>query len=137
MRRAALRRDGGYDAPMARFEIRVRSRFEAAHHLTAYRGSPEPVHGHSWKVEACVVCEELNDEGYGVDFVALKAALDELAGRFDGGDVNRVPPFDTLSPTAEHLARWFHEELSSRLVDVALSAVTIWEAPGCSVTYRA
>ncbi|MFP3940407.1 MAG: 6-carboxytetrahydropterin synthase, partial [Thermoanaerobaculia bacterium] len=29
--------------------LRVRHRFEAAHHLTSYKGSPEPVHGHSWR----------------------------------------------------------------------------------------
>ena len=121
---------------MALYEIRARSRFEAAHHLTSYRGSPEPVHGHSWEVEACVECEQLNEEGFGVDFVLLKDRLDELAQRLDGGDLNRIPPFDLRSPTTENLARWFWEELTAALGTVAVAALTVWEAPGCSVTYR-
>ena len=121
---------------MAQYEIRVRSRFEAAHHLTSYLGSPEPVHGHSWVVEACVACDELNEEGFGVDFVELQRRLDELAQRFDGGDVNTVPPFDEISPTTENLARWFHQQLTQRLAEVLVESVTLWEAPGFSVTYR-
>ncbi len=35
---------------MARCTLEVASRFEAAHHLRSYRGAPEPVHGHSWRV---------------------------------------------------------------------------------------
>ena len=121
---------------MAVFEIRAQARFEAAHHLTSYRGAPEPVHGHSWLVEACVVCEQLNSEGFGVDFVELQALLEGLAARFHGGDINTVPPFDELSPTTESLARWFCEELTSALCAAQVDSVTLWEAPGCSVTYR-
>jgi len=121
---------------MALYEIRAQARFEAAHHLTAYRGSPEPTHGHSWVVEACVTCDELNDEGFGVDFVELESRLGELAGRFDGGDINAVSPFDEISPTTENLARWFHTELAAILGPVEVDSITLWEAPGCSVTYR-
>ena len=34
------------------YTLRVGARFEAAHHLTSYKGVPEPAHGHSWRVEA-------------------------------------------------------------------------------------
>ena len=52
--------------------LRVRESFEAAHHLTSYRGRPEPVHGHSCKVEALLEAEALDDEGIGFDFVELR-----------------------------------------------------------------
>ncbi|MGZ7078042.1 MAG: 6-carboxytetrahydropterin synthase, partial [Thermoanaerobaculia bacterium] len=32
--------------------MRVEARFEAAHFLREYRGISEPLHGHSYKVEA-------------------------------------------------------------------------------------
>ena len=121
---------------MPSYEIRVSAPFEAAHHLTAYRGEPEAVHGHSWEVEACVVCAELNEEEYGVDFLELQGHLQDLASRLHHRDINAVPPFDTMSPTAENLARWFWEQMTAAMPSVAFGAVTVREAPGCSVTYR-
>lgn len=116
--------------------LRVRTRFEAAHHLTSYRGRPEPVHGHSWQVEAALAAEALDDEGIAFDFVAVKRALDELAARFDHRDVNAVPPFDELSPTTERIAEWFHRQLAERLPGSGLVEVTVWEGADASATYR-
>lgn len=121
---------------MPSFLLRVRTRFEAAHHLTSYHGRPEPNHGHSWTVEAVLEAAGLDDEGMAYDFVAVKGALDELAGRFHHGDVNAVPPFDEISPTTEHIAAWFHRELNRRLEGVDLVEVTVWEGPDASATYR-
>lgn len=120
---------------MPTYEICVESRFEAAHHLTSYRGAPEPVHGHSWRVEVHLICSELTDEGFGVDFVEIKQALDQLVAAFDHGDINSVPPFDEISPTAEHLARWIYDEMSRKL-NRPIDGVNVQEAPGCSVMYR-
>ena len=122
---------------MPRYSLRVRGRFEAAHHLTSYRGAPEPVHGHSWQVEAVLITGRLDAEGMGFDFVQIKGALDELTGRFHHRHINEVPPFDRRTPTTEHLAEWFHEELSNRLPGAPIAAVTVWEGPDCSATYEA
>lgn len=116
--------------------LRVREGFEAAHHLTSYKGSPEPVHGHSWTVEAALEAADLDSEGMGFDFVEVRRALRELAVRFDHRHVNEVPPFDRTSPTTERLALWFFEELAARLPEARLAEVTVWEGPGCSATYR-
>jgi 6-pyruvoyltetrahydropterin/6-carboxytetrahydropterin synthase len=120
------------------FLVRVRARFEAAHHLTSYRGSPEPVHGHSWQVEAALTAAALDGEGMAADFVAAQAALNELAAALDHRDLNAVPPFDRASPTAERVALWFFDRLSERLAGgpATLAEVTVWESSGCSVTYR-
>jgi 6-pyruvoyltetrahydropterin/6-carboxytetrahydropterin synthase len=118
----------------------VRDRFEAAHHLTSYRGAPEPVHGHSWQVEAALATEALDAEGMGFDFVAVRAALRELTSRFDHRDINAVPPFDAVSPTAERLAAWFYERLAAGLgggpAGARLVEVTVWEGADASATYR-
>lgn len=121
---------------MPSYLLRVRARFEAAHHLTSYRGAPEPSHGHSWRVEAALVAEELDDEGMGFDFVAVRRSLDELAAAFDHRDINTVPPFDRLSPTTERLAGWFYERLAERLPEARIAAVTVWEGPDASATYQ-
>jgi 6-pyruvoyltetrahydropterin/6-carboxytetrahydropterin synthase len=118
------------------YVLRVVARFEAAHHLTSYKGRPEPNHGHSWRVEAVLSAAELDGEGMAFDFVEVKTALQELAARFDHGDVNTVPPFDAVSPTTERIAAWFFDRLAERLPAAPLAEVTVWEGPDCSATYR-
>lgn len=121
---------------MPTWTLRVREGFEAAHALRSYKGQPEPVHGHSWQVEAVIEAEELDAEGMGFDFVEVREHLRYLAARFDHGDINATPPFDELTPTTENLARYFFEELRRRLPDSGLVAATVWEGPHCSATYR-
>ena len=118
------------------YTLRVVARFEAAHHLTSYQGRPEPVHGHSWRVEAVLETGGLDAEGMAYDFVAVQGALRELAAQLDHRDVNTVPPFDRASPTTERIAGWFFEQLGARLPGAPLAAVTLWEGPDCSATYR-
>lgn len=124
--------------PPTTYVVRVRTRFEAAHHLTSYRGAVEPVHGHSWQVEAALAAGELDGEGMACDFVEVQAALRELAASLDHRDLNDVPPFDRLSPTTERIAAWFFARLRERLAaaPAALIEVTVWEGPDCSATYR-
>lgn len=121
---------------MARWTLEVSSRFEAAHWLRSYRGAPEPVHGHSWRVVARLEADRLDDDGIAYDFVAVRRALDELSGRFHHGEINRVPPFDVESPSTERIAAWFYDELARRLPAAPLAAVTLFEGADCSATYR-
>jgi 6-pyruvoyltetrahydropterin/6-carboxytetrahydropterin synthase len=121
---------------MASYRLRVIARFEAAHHLTSYKGKPEPTHGHSWRVEAVLETAGLDAEGMAYDFVEVQGALRGLAARLDHQDVNTVPPFDRTSPTTERIAAWFFEGLAERLPGAPLAEVTLWEGPDCSATYR-
>jgi 6-pyruvoyltetrahydropterin/6-carboxytetrahydropterin synthase len=124
-----------HDVPSPLYVLKVRDRFEAAHHLRSYQGRPEAVHGHSWQVEVRLEAPELDKEGMGFDFVAVRDALGEALRPFHHADINTVPPFDTLSPTTEHLARFFYEELSRRLPGAPIVSVTVWEGPDCSASY--
>jgi len=123
---------------MPSYEVRVQARFEAAHHLTSYEGRPEPVHGHSWLVQATVAANRLDDEGMAFDFIRLKRSLGELADRLHHRDLNTVPPFDRTTPTSENLAAWFFRELAESIGGerARLHSVTVWEGPDCSATYR-
>lgn len=121
---------------MASYVLRVRAGFEAAHHLTSYKGAVEPGHGHSWQVEASLATRELDAEGMAFDFVEVRNALGELAARLDHRDINTVPPFDRTSPTTERLAAWFFAGLQERLPAAPLAEVTVWEGPFCSATFR-
>jgi 6-pyruvoyltetrahydropterin/6-carboxytetrahydropterin synthase len=123
----------------SKYSVRVEARFEAAHFLRAYRGISEPLHGHSYKVEADLAARGggLDQDAIAVDFVSAKKKLEVLAKKLDYGCINDVPPFTEVNPSAENIAEWFARELQSAVEDenAVVTAVTVWEGPVNSVTY--
>src|SRR5512146_998100 len=122
------------------FTVRVEARFEAAHYLREYRGISEPLHGHSYKVEAELAARGGGVDGaaIAVDFISAKRKLEALAKRLDYGCINDVPPFTEVNPSAENIAEWFCRELGAAVADenALVTAVTIWEGPVNSVTFK-
>ena len=122
------------------FTVRVSARFEAAHFLREYRGISEPLHGHSYKVEADLAARAggVDSDAIAVDFVSARRKLETLAKTLDYGCINDVPPFDRINPSAENIAEWFARELGAAVAseDAVVRAVTIWEGPVNSVTFR-
>jgi 6-pyruvoyltetrahydropterin/6-carboxytetrahydropterin synthase len=127
-------------APRGSFSVRVEARFEAAHYLREYRGISEPLHGHSYKVEAELAARGggVDGDAIAVDFVSAKRKLEALARKLDYGCINDVAPFTEINPSAENIASWFHRELSAAVADenAIVTAVTIWEGPVNSVTFQ-
>ena len=121
------------------FKVRVEARFEAAHFLREYRGITEPLHGHSYKVEADLAARGggVDSDAIAVDFVSAKRKLEVLAKKLDYGCINDVAPFDEINPSAENIAEWFARELQSAVADenALVTSVTIWEGPVNSVTF--
>ncbi len=121
------------------YRVTVSARFEAAHNLIDYEGGPEPLHGHSYKVEIVLEVDKLQRHDLAVDFIAAKQALDGIAKEFDYTYINDHPAFAGRNTSAENLARYFTERLeasgaigSSRVVEVI-----VWEGPENRATYRA
>jgi 6-pyruvoyltetrahydropterin/6-carboxytetrahydropterin synthase len=129
-----------FGAAAGEFVVRVEARFEAAHYLREYRGISEPLHGHSYKVEADLAGRGggVDADAIAVDFVSARRKLETLAKRLDYGCINDVAPFTDVNPSAENIARWFHRELSAAVAgeNAVVRAVTIWEGPVNSVTFR-
>lgn len=121
------------------FTVRVEARFEAAHYLREYRGISEPLHGHSYRVEAQLAARSggVDSDAIAVDFVAARRELELLAKRLDYGCINDVPPFTDINPSAENIASWFHRELTAAIAkeNAVVTAVTVWEGPVNSVTF--
>jgi 6-pyruvoyltetrahydropterin/6-carboxytetrahydropterin synthase len=124
----------------AEFTVRVEARFESAHYLREYRGISEPLHGHSYKVEADLAARGggIDRDAIAVDFVSAKRKLEQLAKKLDYGCINDIPPFTEINPSAENIAEWFARELQTAVDDenAVVIAVTIWEGPVNSVTYK-
>jgi len=120
------------------FEISVDYSFAAGHALRGYKGKCEHVHGHNYKVCVTVAGEQLNSIGLLMDFVDLRGALKAIAERLDHRFMNDLPPFDTLNPSAENLAKFFCESLEPEVQKHGLrvESITVWETDTTSATYR-
>jgi 6-pyruvoyltetrahydropterin/6-carboxytetrahydropterin synthase len=120
------------------YRVTVEARFEAAHNLIDYVGGPEPLHGHSYKVEAVLESEKLQQYDLAVDFVAVKKALEAIAKEFDYGYINDHRDFRGRNTSAENIARYFVERLESSgaLGWARVTEVTLWEGPENRATYR-
>lgn len=120
------------------YRVTVEARFEAAHFLIHYRGQPEPLHGHSYRVDAVVEADGLDTDDLAVDFVAARGALEALAKEFDYRNANDHPAFAGRNTSAENLAAYFGEKLgaSGALGAARVAEVTVWEGPVNRATWK-
>jgi len=120
-----------------RYRTKIVTEFAAAHLLRGYPGICSRLHGHNWKVDVVVVATELDEIGMGMDFRDIKAATNELIGALDHRNLNDIPPFDEINPTAENVSAYIYKGLSDKLDNerVHIDSVTIWETDRACVTY--
>jgi 6-pyruvoyltetrahydropterin/6-carboxytetrahydropterin synthase len=122
------------------FEVSVEQSFAAGHALRNYKGACENVHGHNFKIQVTIEGQELDQTGMLVDFLDVKQSMREVIARLDHRFLNDVPPFDVKNPSAENIAEYFYEELTSGLVSnpvpVRVREVKVWETDIQSATYR-
>src|SRR4051794_38754804 len=86
------------------FEITVTRHFSAAHRLRLYDGSIEPLHGHNWQVAVTVTAPQLDSIGVVVDFHLLERLADDIISPMHNNNLNDLPPFSTINPSAENVA---------------------------------
>jgi 6-pyruvoyltetrahydropterin/6-carboxytetrahydropterin synthase len=119
------------------YDVTVKTGFAAAHQLRLYDGKYENLHGHNWTAQVTVEADELDPIGVGIDFVKLKAMIEKNLSELDYHNINEVPPFDELNPSAENIARWLFlklkVEVNTNLTRV--KRVEICEMEGCGASY--
>jgi queuosine biosynthesis protein QueD len=121
------------------YEVMIERSFSSAHQLRGYKGKCENLHGHNYKIEIYARGSELNNIGLLIDFGDLKKAADEIVKYLDHRNLNELPPFDEeLNPSAENLARFVLEYVSSRVGDerVQVYKVRCYETPTSIATYQ-
>jgi 6-pyruvoyltetrahydropterin/6-carboxytetrahydropterin synthase len=119
------------------YRVTVTARFEAAHNLIDYPGGPEPLHGHSYRVEAVLESPDLQENDIAVNFVSAKKALEIVSAEFDYKYINEHPAFAGRNTSAENLARYFAERLSrsGAFGEAVVAEVTVWEGPDSRATW--
>ena len=122
------------------FEVSVEQVFAAGHALRNYKGKCENIHGHNWRVQVVIEGERLDGTGLLVDFIDVKDLMGSVIARLDHQFLNEVAPFDVKNPSAENIAEYFYEQMSTGLattpVPVRIREVKIWETDIQSATYR-
>ena len=116
---------------MNRWVIHAEASFKAHHALTSYRGKRESSHGHPWKIAIQIGVDELNDEGYALDFHQVRDLLAAAIAPLDGSDLNDHPEIGKPSPTAERIAEVLAERLTPDFAGIGgqLLMISVWEGP--------
>jgi len=122
------------------FEVTVETGFSSGHYLRNYQGGCENPHGHNYKVRITLAGEVVEDNGLLLDFKCLKEALRPTAEYLDHQMINELPPFTEINPSAENLARYFFEKVSSRIAAmtgnrVKVKECTLYETNKASATF--
>lgn len=121
------------------FELKVTTRFAAAHRLTMVGKQCENLHGHNWHVEVYVQGEKLDKGGVLMDFGIVKKELKEVINTLDHKYLNELEIFSDVPASSEHIAMYIAKELEQRVnVDgVKVSRVSAWESENSCATYIA
>ncbi|HVB86650.1 MAG TPA: 6-carboxytetrahydropterin synthase QueD [Candidatus Dormibacteraeota bacterium] len=122
------------------YEVSVEETFAAAHNLRNYKGKCEDLHGHNYKIRVVLAGQELDSTGLLYDFVNLKHVIRTIIASLDHKYLNELPPFDTINPSAENLARHIYDQASKQLPAASngagIAAITVWETETTAATYR-
>ena len=116
---------------MPRWIIHSRATFNARHALTSYRGEPEESHSHLWEVAIRVGSDDLNGEGFAVDFHEVHSLLETAVKPMRDIDLNRHPEIGHPTPSAERVAEVVAEDLGPAVAAIGgeLLMVSVWEGP--------
>ncbi len=117
------------------FEVSIEEVFPAGHALRNYHGKCENVHGHNYRVRVTVEGPELDQTGLLLDFAELKRLVRAVKDRLDHQFLNDLPPFTELNPSAENIAKYFHDEIQPHTA-ARLTEIKLWETDVACATYR-
>jgi 6-pyruvoyltetrahydropterin/6-carboxytetrahydropterin synthase len=119
------------------YELKVVTKFAAAHQLTMVGSKCENMHGHNWKVEVYVNGEKTDDAGVLMDFGVIKKHVREIMALLDHKYLNELDYFRQNQPSSENIAFFVATELQRRIDNsaVSVSRVTAWESDDAGATY--
>jgi 6-pyruvoyltetrahydropterin/6-carboxytetrahydropterin synthase len=121
------------------YELKVITRFAAAHRLTMVGAKCENLHGHNWKIEVVLAGDRLNAAGVLMDFGDIKALLRGIIGRLDHQFLNELPSFAGGQPSSERIAAFVADQLRHALgaAPVRVRRVSAWESDDACATWVA
>ena len=118
------------------YTITIESSFNASHQLTYAGGEKEDIHQHDWQLRVAAKIEELDENGLAIDFIYLKARIDEITAVLDNTRLEELACFEGINVTAENIDKYVYGQIEPQMPTKAmLVSVEIMEAPGCWAKY--
>ena len=118
------------------YELKIISRFAAAHYLRNFKGRCESLHGHNWRVEVQVQGDTLGPADILFDFGELKIITRQVLDELDHCHLNELPAFSQQNPSSEMLARHIYKEIEPLLPsNVHITRVSVWESEDSRASY--
>lgn len=113
------------------YEVGVVTQFEASHALRGDFGPATRMHGHTYRLEAVVQGDTLQESGVLFDITLLQAELDRLTADLHYRDLNTVAGLEQVNTTAEAMAHFCWDRLAPALHGQGLAQLTVrvWENP--------
>lgn len=104
-------------------------RFEAEHKLPFEGGKESEKHSHEYKLEIIVSGNELDENGFLVDIVALKRIARETISHFEGRYLNDMEEMKGKVPSLENLAALIYQraQVPMEKLGVKLDRIKLWE----------
>lgn len=117
--------------------ITTETKFSAAHHLRGYPGECREIHGHNFRVQITVASTKLKKEGFIMDFRGLKRELNEVVSYFDHKNLNELPEFKKINPSAENISKIIWKRINVKIKSpVKLKEVRVWESDTNFAAYQ-
>lgn len=114
------------------YQVEIERVFKATHAIRLYDGTLEEPHEHDWRLVVEVEAAELDAIEVVMDFHELEATVERAVEPLRGQDLNRLPQFFDVNPTAERVVERIFRTIAAELPSrVKLTRATITEAPGC------
>ena len=114
------------------YYVSKRMEIAGAHHLDLpYESKCRNSHGHNWSVVVYCRSEVLTSYGMIVDFAKIKQ---EVHGYLDHGNINELLP--DINPTAENMAKWICDKVSSLCEVGECYKVSVQESEGNIAIYE-
>lgn len=114
------------------YYVSKRMEIAGAHHLNLpYESKCSNLHGHNWIVTVYCRASQLTDYGMIVDFAKIKQ---KVHGFLDHGNINELLP--NINPTAENMAKWICETVTSLCEVGECYKVSVQESEGNIAIYE-
>jgi 6-pyruvoyltetrahydropterin/6-carboxytetrahydropterin synthase len=120
------------------FELKIVTRFAAAHQLKMVAEKCENLHGHNWKIEVYVAGNQLDRAGVLIDFGELKKYVTDIMKQLDHRFLNELEVFnDQCPPSSENIAQYVATSLQRRFdgSPARVTKVSAWESEDSCASY--
>jgi 6-pyruvoyltetrahydropterin/6-carboxytetrahydropterin synthase len=119
------------------YTLAIQREFIAQHYQTDEWDDQKKLKSFRYKAELMIEGDELDQQGYVVDFDELGTQLDGVIDEFCDQSLSELSDFDGLNPSIEHFCRILCEKMDDALYAPNVTAISmkLWEGDANWVAY--